>query len=165
MQLQVYGQPMVGYPLCPTVQVESSSSQVYLHRAHPFPTQVFLLTLLILSDSGAEQVSFSDVRDCQWRWYRSGERTADTSAHDSQRRHLSPQRWSTATPAHEMVSETGGESAGWQLLPGADQRVYIPTAEDAGHRLRVECIPTRYTFRVGFLAFYRGKMLMVSHET
>ncbi len=121
---------------------------VHAYSACMSCTGVLLIMLSVQSVSHAEQVTFSDERDCQWRWYRSGQRSADTAAHDSQGRPPSPRRRSPSPSPHGFgnsheVSGTEGGFAAWQLLPGADQRVYIPTPEDAGHRLRVECIPTR----------------------
>lgn len=32
---------------------------------------------------------------------------------------------------------------GWEVIPAASQRVYVPSFEDLGRRLRVECTPVR----------------------
>ncbi len=34
-------------------------------------------------------------------------------------------------------------AAGWEAIPGANERVYRPSPEDLGRRLRVECTPVR----------------------
>ena len=57
---------------------------------------------------------FSDVKDCTWRW------------------------WRRVPGSNKQQS-----SADWQLISDAQSQGYIPTDEDAGCMLRVECTPTR----------------------
>jgi hypothetical protein len=100
--------------------------------------------------SGNAQVNFSDEEHCRWQWYRSAERVTDEAAPVSQRdTSPSPRRRRPLPPSHSNntlpdESDTEDTDAAWEPIPGAEQRVYFPSAEDSGHRLRVECTPSRF---------------------
>ena len=81
------------------------------------------------------QLLFAEEECAQWQWYRSashqGSRTAAT--------HVG------TTATHEGTGNTAGGTAGhhagFEAIPGAVKRLYVPTQDDEKHILRVQCTP------------------------
>lgn len=68
------------------------------------------------------QLLFAEEECAQWQWYRS----------------------TAATPVEGTGGTVGGKAghhAGFEAIPGAAMRLYVPTQDDEKHILRVQCTP------------------------
>lgn len=94
--------------------------------ATAFPAMLLLLQLF---QPVVMQLLFAEDDLTQWQWYRS-------TCHQ------------TSTPAatHPHSNATGadeaGHHAGFEAIPGAVKRLYVPSQDDIHHSLRVQCVPT-----------------------
>lgn len=75
------------------------------------------------------QLLFAEDDLTQWQWYRSAchQTSATAATHPHSR---------DATGAEEA-----GHHAGFQAIPGAVKRLYVPSQDDIHHSLRVQCKP------------------------
>ena len=75
------------------------------------------------------QLLFAEEELTQWQWYRG----------------TSHQASSTAATHLRGTDNTGDDSAvhhvGFEAIPGAVKRLYVPTPDDENHTLRVQCKP------------------------
>ena len=75
------------------------------------------------------QLLFAEEELTQWQWYRS---TAYKAS-------------SPAATRLEGTANTGDDKAvhhvGFEAIPGAVKRIYVPTLDDENHTLRVKCKP------------------------
>ena len=75
------------------------------------------------------QLLFAEETSTQWHWFRS---SADTTS-------------STAATLQGASQKGDGEAAGqhdgFEAIPDAAGRLYVPTPEDESHVLRVKCTP------------------------
>lgn len=75
------------------------------------------------------QLLFAEEELTQWQWYRSTSHKASF----------------TAATHLEGTDNTGDDKAahhaGFQAIPGADERLYVPSQDDENHTLRVQCKP------------------------
>ena len=74
------------------------------------------------------QLLFAEEELTQWQWYRSASHQASTAAS-----HLGD----TA----DIGDDKAACHAGFEAIPGAIKRLYVPTQDDENHTLRAQCKP------------------------
>ena len=97
------------------------------------------------------QLLFAEEELTQWQWYRSASHKASTAA---------------ATPL-EGIDNTGdgkaAHHAGFEAMPGAVKRLYVPTQDDENHTLRVQCKPvSRWVSFAACCTMLQTSMLLVA---
>ena len=75
------------------------------------------------------QLLFAEDELTQWQWYRSASHKASTTA--------ASHRGGTNNPADDNAAG----HVGFEAIPGAVKRLYVPTRDDENHTLRVQCKP------------------------
>jgi len=82
-------------------------------------------------------LEFADVSDCKWTWYRLSNGAALTSPEDT-----SSLSVDDVDNQESAATKKGKKSKQTTVIVG-DSQFYIPTVEDVGCLLKVECVPIR----------------------
>lgn len=75
------------------------------------------------------QLLFAEESSTQWQWFRSSSHGTSSTAAAMQ------------GASHEGGGGSAGHHEGFEAIPGAIGRLYVPTLQDENHVVRVQCTP------------------------